>query len=77
VNGERFDLYRYDANKHVRDRQYYRTLVGNEVPRAGDLLELNELSKVLHEKFEVVQVHRFYTATSELREPRVYVKRVE
>jgi hypothetical protein len=74
---ERFDLYLYDADKHVRDRQFYGTLIGSALPRVGDLLELNEFTKVLHEKFEVVQVHRFYTATHELREPRVYVKRLE
>jgi len=74
---DRFDLYLYDADKPVRERQFWGTLRGSEVPRVGDLLELNDFSKVLHQKFEVVQVHRFYTSESELREPRVYVKRIE
>jgi hypothetical protein len=72
-----FDLYLYEPEKHVRDRQYWGALLGNEIPRVGDLLELNEFSKVLHQKFEVVQVHRFYSSECEIREPRVYVKRIE
>lgn len=70
----RFDLYLCEPEKHVRDRRYWGALMGSEVPRVGDLLELNEFQKVLHQKFEVMQVHRFYSSEYEYREPRVYVK---
>lgn len=74
---EKFDLYLFEADKHVRERRFLQTMLGSEVPRAGDLLELNEHTKVLHQKYEVVQVHRFYTSQYELREPRVYVRMIE
>lgn len=73
----RFDLYVYDPEKHVRDRQFYCSMLGDGIPHVGDLLELNEFSKVLHQKFEVMQVHRFYNSEYEFREPRVYVKKIE
>lgn len=71
----RFDLYLHEPERSYQQRQFLGSLTGSEVPRVGDLLEQNETN--FHEKYEVMQVHRFYTATWELREPRVYVKRVE
>jgi hypothetical protein len=71
----KFDLYLHEPERHHQQRQFLGTLRGHEIPRVGDLLELNEFTKVLHEKYEVMQVHRFYTSECEAREPRVYVQR--
>ena len=71
----RFDLYLHEPEVHYQKRQYLGALRGYEIPSVGDLLEMNATN--LHCKYEVVQIHRFYSPDYESRDPRVYVKRLE
>lgn len=75
MNEGRFDLYLHEPERSYKERQYIGAMRGYEIPRVGDLLEMNATN--LHYKYEVMQVHRFYCPDFEGREPRIYVKRVD
>jgi hypothetical protein len=74
-----FDLFPADAQRTVKDRFRLRSLRGHSLPAVGDLLEVNEFSNVVHEKWVVVQVHRFYGFGEEYshESARVYVLKAD